>query len=342
MEHKIEVESITPVHIGSGRDYPIFSIIDGKRFDDGAIFERFADSLMDNVKNTNIDDFLNFLKNSLENEIAEFSIRNKDKLTPLYNIDEIDSSVKSNENKLSKVYEIIKYVDGKSYRPFIPASTIKGLFLTIWFYKNLLNKEKELNRIIWGKIKGENNKEIEVYRILQNPNLIEIYKEGLKSIFGENPPEILISDCYLSQYKIKIGRLFFGSEINRNINIEVLDDFKGSFTIIPKIEEIKIGEYFASLNDFTRKYLENLKRMKELDRRSKSKVDEISNELNKIKENEAIVVLGKYTNLYSKTILSAVPEYLSRRFRVRRPRILKHFAINGNIKLIGFVKMRLL
>jgi CRISPR/Cas system CSM-associated protein Csm5 (group 7 of RAMP superfamily) len=342
MEYKIEVESITPVHIGNGNDYPIFSIIDGKRYDDGKIFEIFIDSSVGNYKITNIDEFLNSFKNSLESKIVEFSIQNKDKLTPLYNVDEIDISVKSNENKLSKVYEIVKYVDGKSYRPFIPASTIKGLFLTVWFYKNFGNKEKELNRIIWEKIKGENNKEIEVYRILQNPNLIEIYKEGLKKIFGESPPEILISDCYLSQYKIKIGRLFFGFGRNRNINIEVLDDFKGSFTIIPKSEDIKIREYFASFNDFTRRYLWNLKRMKELDQRSKSKVDEISSELNKIKENEAIVVLGKYTNLYSKTILSALPEDLSRRFRVRRPRILKHFSINGNIKLIGFVKMRLL
>jgi len=342
MEYKIEVESITPVHIGNGNYYPIFSIIDGKRFYDEEIFESFVDGSMQSVKITNIDEFLNSLKNSLESKIVEFSIQNKDKLTPLYNVDEIDSSVKSNENKLSKVYEIVKYVDGKNYRPFIPASTIKGLFLTIWFYKNLLNKEKELNRIIWGKIKGENNREIEVHEILQKPNLIENYKDGLKKIFGENPPEILISECYLSQYKIKIGRLFFGFGRNRNINIEVLDDFKGSFTIIPKSGDIKIGEYFALFNDFTRRYLGNLKRMKELDQRSKSKVDEISNELNKIKENEAIVVLGKYTNLYSKTILSALPEDLSRRFRVRRPRIIKHFSINGNIKLIGFVKMRLL
>lgn len=336
--YKLIVKSVTPIHIGSGEEYPLFSVVDNYRFDDEEIVERFIDNelrLRDDVKIEDVEK----IKEKMEREIYQYAKSMKNSLTPLYRLDEIDRSILSSQNKMIKIQETMKYVDKEALKPFIPASTIKGIFLTIWFYKIVKKIQKGSNKNVFQILKTiiheRDGKKITFSKILENPNLIERFKENLENLFGEKVPKVALSDCFLSYYKLKVGSLFVGRR--KSIRVEVLDEFEGS--CILDAEDFNINEFIYYLKEFVRDYLSKMEGLREIGGNIKSEVSKIKEELSKMKENESFLVVGKFTNMYSKS-LQLVLNIANN--RVRRPTILRYLDINGRKTPIGLVKVEFL
>jgi len=338
LTYKLIVKSVTPIHIGSGEEYPLFSIVDNYRFDDEEIVESFINNelrLRDDVKVEDIEK----IREKIEREIYQYAKSVKNSLIPLYKLDEVDRLILSTENKMIKIQETMKYVDKDALKPFIPASTIKGIFLTIWFYKIIkkiqMSGNKNVFQILNTVIEKEKRNNITFSTILKSPHLIERFKINLENLFGEKIPKMVLHDCFLSSYKLKVGRLFVGRR--KIIQVEVLDEFEGS--CILDAEDFNINEFICYLKEFARDYLSKMEGLKEIDGNMKNEISKIKEDLSKMKENESYLIVGKFTNMYSKSLQLVLN---ISNYRVRRPILLRYLDINGRKTPIGLVKVEFL
>jgi len=328
-KYVVKLESISPIHIGNGEEYFSTFIRDGIRLNEEIIFEEFTKQILRGVDIEKISERFNELKSyveHLENSLIERAY--------LYKFDELDKSITSKE---VRVQEILKENENGKIKPLIPGSTIKGYILTLMLLKELEEANEsviiEANRV-YVKV-GKKRRPL-LNSLIRNPTLIERFREEIEKFIKLK--NFSVSDCVLNNYKIKLGKLYIWRRGNP-IFIEVLDEFSGKCEIEADFDLEDLIKNYG--NKFARRYLEKLEKLEEIVPGTKEKINEIKKEL----ENENLIIVGKYTNLYSKSI-HLLPEnklrFLKERFeKIRLPRILKIFEINGKKQILGMVKVKI-
>jgi len=337
MRYKLIIKSVTPIHIGSGKNYPLFSIIDNFRYSEEEIIRKFIDEKLKSLGEISLE-IIAKIGEKMTEEIPQYAVKVKDELTPLYKVSEVDRSILS-ENKMRNIEETMKYVEKDISKPFIPASTIKGVFLTVWLYNNIQNKDgKNINQILGSEIEKEGNKKITLLNLLERPQMIEKYIEKLKGLFNDEFPKITVSDCLFSFYKLKVGKLYVGRR--PPIIIETVDEFEGNCVF--DVEGYNALKLISYLKNFNLKYMEKLENLKKDIGNIRKEVIKMKEELLTMKENESYIVLGKFTNLYSKSMQLLLNGQIPGKKGIRLPTILRYFEINGKRMPIGFAKIELL
>ena len=336
MEFKVVVKSLSPIHIGSGERYPLFSILDNHRYDDEEIFRRFVEKKLSGKNIIELKDAYEIME-KFEDEIYDYAKSIKNSLQPIYRIDELDEGVEE-ESKVSGVEETIKYLDKTQLKPMIPGSTLKGIFLTAWLYKVLKDKGNNLETILEAYVeeneKKKKRKKLE--DVLSQPNLLEKYKEKIENLLGTKLPTMGFSDCLLESYKIKVGKIFVGRA--RKFNIEVIDEFSGKFSLSVE-NEYELMKVMEALKVFAKDYFENVKGLMEIGGGIREKIAEAEKMLENMESNEVIIIVGKFTNKYSKSLISILPQ--SKRQKLQKPsRFLRYFSINERKMPIGLVKIK--
>jgi len=336
MEFKVIVESLSPIHIGSGKKYPLFSILDNYRYNDEEIFRRFVEENLSAKSIVGLRDIYEIME-KFEDKIYNYAKSIKNSLQPIYRIDEFDEAI-GREPKIAEVDETIKYLDKTQLKPMIPGSTIKGIFLTAWLYRILKNKINNLEALLetYVEEEKEEKKRKKLKDVLSQPNLLEKYKEKIENLLGSKLPIMSFSDCLPESYKIKVGKIWVGR--TRKFNLEVVDEFKGRFSM--SIEnELELEKTIETLKIFTSDYFKNLEGLRVIDGNIKDKVAEAEKLLENMRSNEAIIIVGKFTNMYAKSLISILPQ--KQKVKLPRPsRFLRYFSINERKMPIGLVKIK--
>ena len=201
-----------------------------------------------------------------------------------------------------EIYETIKHKN----KPYIPGSTIKGMLVTAFIYDKLMNKGSKEILEIAKLLRGKN--------LASNIRLLE-KKFGLK---------ISVSDCILDEYKLKVGFVKVG--MRKTIVVEVIDEFKGKFLLETNVQNI-----LEIASKFCADYLKRLENLRELEPNSRELI-------RKLKEENRLLVLGRFTNLFSKSIQLLFEKKNIKIKNIKKPSFIRIFEINGKKNLLGLVK----
>ncbi|MEM5832157.1 MAG: RAMP superfamily CRISPR-associated protein [Candidatus Aenigmatarchaeota archaeon] len=294
-DFKIKLENISPIHVGTGESYKSYFIKDGWRLNSEKILNILIEKKLERS------DYRKpiYLE---EEEIKNFvKSTNFDDSFKMYKIEH----EKNIEEVGVEIQEIIK-ADGRQLIPIIPGSSLKGFFVTA-----LLN---ELS-ISEGKLN--------LKKIIKKPkNISRLYEMG-------KIPNLYISDCFpINQdYKIIIGKVL----VKRGFYSEFVINFK-SKTVVQIEENFDIENVLTATRNFMKSYIEIIER-KASDALVKKIIENVKIDIENLKSNQAIITIGKYGGIYSKT----VPKYI----RILNKKGIRVVEVNGKKYLPGLVKIEI-
>lgn len=319
-DFKVKLETITPVHISSGNRYFFYLVKNGSRLNEDDVLSKFIEekNIIEKIYHQNLR--IKELTQVFDEELIDF-IKKRNDLEVMYKIESYPTNLEPNKT----VEEIFK----SNGIPIIPGSTLKGLFLTSWIFDKL----KKAQGIEKNKIKKflKNS-----YKIFRSPTFPNKLREKI------NIPNFVVSDCLPdseNSYKIKIKFVKIGT---RKLAIEVLDEFVGTFSVGVN-NDIDKNELKKELKDACSTFFSNYCKKIE-----KIASEGIAQDLNKIKENlkenEVLVLIGRYCGFYSKTLYSILKELnVCKMKNVREPRSIRLITSDDEQKVIpGLTKLTFL
>ncbi|MFH7881011.1 MAG: RAMP superfamily CRISPR-associated protein [Candidatus Aenigmatarchaeota archaeon] len=293
-DFKIKVENISPIHIGTGESYKSYFIKDGWRLNSEKILNILIEKKLERSKCEE--------PIQLEEEIKNFvKSTNFDDSFKIYKLE----YEKSLEEGSVEIQEVIKS-GGKQLIPIIPGSSLKGFFVTA-----LLN-------------------ELSLFE--ENPNLKEAIEkpENMNHLYETGKiPNLHISDCFpINQdYKIIIGKVL----VKRGFYSEFVINFK-SKAVVQIEENFDIENVLTAARNFMKSYIEIIER-KASDALVKKIIENVKIDIENLKSNQAIITIGKYGGIYSKT----VPKYI----RILNKKGIRVVEVNGKKYLPGLVKIEI-
>ncbi len=342
--YESKIETITPVHIGSG------NVISGKWQESGTPDIVLLD--LDEEKISNID--LNNIKEMNVKDLYTKEIGTR-KYYPKEYAMILRSEELRKESKTKNFLNIEKFITTINIETggevvYIPGSSIKGYIVTALIWNEYRQNRNKLLELI-NKIKNiENNK--------QKHKKVSIDIKSL--IYKDNFPKILISDFYFRNHELFVSKLSI-ENIRKNKPLKIknyVEIVKGESTgslTIDKNFDLNIHELLNIVNQFTRWSIE-----KELDLLKKSQYKDknmfinhmefLKNEIDNCNNNSTILVLGKFTSILYKTILKLIEETDKKAYEIILksirnakkdffPSTIKFIRKPGEIEIPGFVKL---
>lgn len=286
---RVKVKTISPIFIGNGEFYYSYLLVKNKKINESRFLSRFFDYLKSKSQNPSSIN-IEGLSNDFEKFKEEFQ---KQEIS----IDDVEYEIQISEGLLNElkisnrqIFEFIKYLDiqKKKQIPFIPGSTIKGIFTTALVYNYFKEKREGLQ-----KIREKSSHMLKLYS-----NLVGVLEDIVN---------IYVSDVIPEKYTLRLGKLYYGRIPDKSTFLELLVDFEGTFTLKSEIENIDEKKLIDYVDSFSRDYLEKLKKLSLV--RVKNATPNIENEIknNRIEsliknKNEKLMIVGRYANLFSKSL----------------------------------------
>ncbi len=330
---KIEVETITPLFIGAGSDYPVLelSIENGvaRRLSFPKIYEKDLEKLKEAIISGKTDEILTFI---------ERNIRESD--SALYEMT-IPKEISHRLEPQRMVKEILKDI---SCCPYIPGSSLKGYIRTALIWKILTNDDnayRGLLHMLYDMLKNGQDIRRAENRIQTYLNTLLMFDSD-NTVDGKNKKKtgkydpkkdflklLVVRDMYPVNYEMLIERISVWKispprRGGRNFLVEcVTGKFNGEILLSRNFEEVK-RTYARGFEELSEKIFGETVDSRDLLERIFTIVEEFTNELideeiNRIEKldeglkqfttslrnhGEGILIrLGGYINILYKTVL---------------------------------------
>lgn len=322
---KIEIKS--PIHIGTGNkitklDY----LMEGRN-----VVVYSIDKLLSNLDEKTLNEvIINLEKGRKINEALVRKYLNKiEKYRVKSNVKEL------NQNK--EIHEFIKIINEKQYKPYIPASELKGAIRTAILYKILKDNWNELKNIIVY----EKNKIIflkgNAIKTLENKVFGNIKADIMKFFLVKDIEPFLQSDLSIEEIKIINSRRNFSEYTECLVNGSSIFDVK-ILKENPEFKKHRYREYLINWKECCFEYTKDLIIVeKDYWKNRNQEIFKFLENLEKqnTKENP-LLRLGRFTGKLSHTIVILLK---TKNLNVDKKVFPKTRRITGENEVLGWIKI---